>query len=366
VAPTQTAAVKQPEPMPAPVQSPNTAQPLALKPLVALGEVILSSDLQGGSPKQKTATADPYSSGASFQLNGKALQVTQALTGADARLAVVSDPSDRARFLVLLRLNDPSNPTSTRDYLCAGGTWRSTDLDSLFGISGMVAPPCEGGIEFAGNDNAPRLILNQVKVPFRMGSAPPATVTAYLDASLGAWPFYSYADTYGLFVESGLPPFGTLEISGTNGRISQNIYTQGTEPAMKTVTLADGQKLEISPVVTDDGGTAMTLVRLANTPEQFLLYMAPDAQTTASCRASNMSDEKATLILRELALMGGYATVAPAGAVDVCVGASYSPSSGRLRLTDTVLTHKSRSVRNPITITVTTQATVQANLKLAH
>jgi hypothetical protein len=352
--------------MPAPVQSPNTAQPLALKPLVALGEVILSSDLQGGSPKQKTATADPYSSGASFQLNGKALQVTQALTGADARLAVVSDPSDRARFLVLLRLNDPSNPTSTRDYLCAGGTWRSTDLDSLFGISGMVAPPCEGGIEFAGNDNAPRLILNQVKVPFRMGSAPPATVTAYLDASLGAWPFYSYADTYGLFVESGLPPFGTLEISGTNGRISQNIYTQGTEPAMKTVTLADGQKLEISPVVTDDGGTAMTLVRLANTPEQFLLYMAPDAQTTASCRASNMSDEKATLILRELALMGGYATVAPAGAVDVCVGASYSPSSGRLRLTDTVLTHKSRSVRNPITITVTTQATVQANLKLAH
>jgi hypothetical protein len=376
MSPAQTAAVKQPEvtptPTPAPEQSPTQAQPLALTPLVALGAVDLISSAQPGLSGLRSASRDRYASSGTFQLNGTSMQVTQALTGADVRLSVVSDPSDRKKYLVLLRLTEASKPEFPRQHVCGEGNWRSDDLGALFGNGTMVIAPCDGSIQFVDNGSAPHVVINQVKVPATDTSMPSAILTAHLDTTLGAMPFGSYDGSSGLFNEAGQTVFDLLEVAESFGRgsIGTGTYTfrlpvSEVEPAMRAESLADGQGLEIIPIyISESGEAVLNLVRLTNKPEQFLLYMALDAQTTLSCRAANLSDEQATTILRELVLMGGYATVAPGGPVDVCAETSYTPANERLRMLGAVLTHKVRPLRNPANITVTSSSTMSANLTI--
>jgi len=376
ISPAQTASVKAPEPTltptPTPVQSPTMAQPLALAPQVALGDVMIN-----GGPGVRRVSDDRYASVGKLVLDasgrlaadGKALQVIQALTSPDTKLAVLSDPNDRSRYLVLLHMADVNSPGQTAKYLCAAGTWTSAELSQFVGMDELYAAPCKGEVQFLDSSIRSNVIINGLSVAHRLSSEPAATVTAYLDTTPGQVDFETYYREDHLFQELNRIPLGTLLVDSLRTDLISTGYltfrkalNNEFEQDVEYYPLSDGVgMLEVNSVYAEESiGPVVSVLTNSAKPEQFILFMQPSGTVTMACRSANMSEEQATDFATTTTL-AGLPGIAMAGPLDVCNDATFDPLTRRLRLKDTVLNQRGR-LKGTIRGKVLVSATISANI----
>jgi len=339
------------------------AAPLAvLAPQVAPNQVAL-----GGRAGVSLVDSDLYASVGSMLLNSKTLQVIQALTGPYAKLAIVSDPSDRKRYVMLLRTAEVSNPSQSSEYLCSGGTWSTSDLDTLLGETGVQATACAGDIQFV-DTSTPTVIMNSVRVANRLSSLPATTVTAYLNTTTGSVNFQGFDKVAHLFQEEGLPSLGQLEITNSTGqRISNGIITvnspQGTADSLayRFVVSADGLTVD-AVALYEENFPLIYMLRNSGNPQQFVISLLadPDGFVNVVCRSDSLSDTQAIAWLSDLSYNGYLPFSPPATPLEVCKGVSLDSATGRLRMNKTVLDKKQTFRR---VTTVAHSATISANIK---
>jgi hypothetical protein len=354
-----------PTPSPSPTPSPTPSQPLALTPKVGFGDVVLNEG-----PALRRVGEDRYASVGKLLVNGKALQVIQALTSPYARLSVVSDPSDRNRYLVLLRTAEFSTPTQTSEYLCAAGNWATDDVNTLLDTTGIQPAACKGDIQFTDSGSEPSVVINGLSVANRLSSEPSVTVTTYLGTKSGLVDFKGFDKANHLFQEAGQLPLGQLDITPTAGTgISQGSYTtrlaiaSNGEPQMDSFVTSDGSTgIDVIPVyATEAFLPVITMAALSNAPDQFVLFIqTADGRTNVACRSESLSEADANTYFFELFQQGQVNTL-PGSPLEACAGMSYNANTHRLRLKDTVLKQKV-TVRGAVS--VKNSAIVNANINI--